>query len=206
MSSRSSWRDARALLNRRPRHPRGGVFAAIRRQEVAVSTIDTNPSNNGRGSDAWMRSWTHLGIDRRSPGYCRVTFDHPPSNAITAMTIVEFAELVGLIEQDADLNIVVFNSASPAFYLTSCDMEQDPGGSAAVPVRPTGMHAGPDLLLRLSRASVISIASIRGRASGLGGEFVLACDLRFCSRENTSLGPFDVGTGHIPGGGPMPRD
>jgi len=27
-----------------------------------MSTIDTSPSNNGRGSDAWSRSWTHLGM------------------------------------------------------------------------------------------------------------------------------------------------
>ena len=56
-----------------------------------MSTIDTSPSNNGRGPDAWARSWTHLGIDRRSPGYCRVTFDHPPSNSITATTVMELA-------------------------------------------------------------------------------------------------------------------
>jgi enoyl-CoA hydratase/carnithine racemase len=35
-------------------------------------------------------------------------------------------------------------------------------------------------------ASVVSIASFRGRARGAGSEFVLACDLRFASRENTS--------------------
>ena len=91
-----------------------------------MSTIDTSPSNNGRGSDAWSRSWTHLGIDRRSPGYCRVTFDHPPINAITATTVMEFAELVDLIEQDADLNVVVFDSANPGFYLAHDDTEHDP--------------------------------------------------------------------------------
>ena len=51
----------------------------------------------------------------------------------------------------------------------------------------------------------MSIASIRGRARGAGSEFVLACDLRFSSRENTLLGQFEVGTGVVPGGGPMAR-
>jgi enoyl-CoA hydratase/carnithine racemase len=59
--------------------------------------------------------------------------------------------------------------------------------------------------VRLSRAPVVSIASIRGRARGAGSEFVLACDLRFASRENTLLGQFEVGTGVVPGGGPMAR-
>jgi hypothetical protein len=49
-----------------------------------VSTTDTSPSDNRRGSETWFRSWTHLGIDRRSPGYCRVTFDHPGGPAPTA--------------------------------------------------------------------------------------------------------------------------
>jgi enoyl-CoA hydratase/carnithine racemase len=67
------------------------------------------------------------------------------------------------------------------------------------------MHAWLDLLVRLSRAPLVSIASIRGRARGAGSEFVLACDLRFASRENTLVGQFEVGTGLVPGGGPMAR-
>ena len=61
------------------------------------------------------------------------------------------------------------------------------------------------MLVRLSRAPVVNIASIRGRARGAGSEFVLACDLRFGSRENTVLGQFEVGIGVVPGGGPMAR-
>ena len=170
-----------------------------------MSTIDIRPSDNGRGSDAWVRSWTHLSIDRRSPGYCRVTFDHPPINTITAMTVLELAELVGLIEQDPDLNVVVFDSANRAYYLTHYDTEHDQSGTAAPPVGPTAMHAWLDLLVRLCHAPVVSIASIRGRARGAGSEFVLACDLRFASRENSLLGQFEVGVGQVPGGGPMAR-
>jgi enoyl-CoA hydratase/carnithine racemase len=67
------------------------------------------------------------------------------------------------------------------------------------------MPAWIDVLVRLSRAPAVSIASIRGRARGAGSEFVLACDLRFASRENTLLGQFEVGVGVVPGGGPMAR-
>jgi enoyl-CoA hydratase/carnithine racemase len=162
-------------------------------------------ANNGRGPDTWWQSWTHLHVDRRSRGYCRVTFDHPPINTITATTVAELAELVGLIEQDRDLNAVVFDSANPEFYLAHYDVEHDPARTAALGVGPTGMHAWLDLLVRLSRAPVVSIASIRGRARGSGSEFVLACDLRFASRENTLLGQFEVGAGVVPGGGPMAR-
>jgi enoyl-CoA hydratase/carnithine racemase len=137
-----------------------------------VSTVDASPSNNGRGSAAWSESWTHLRVDRRSCGYCRVTFDHPPTNAVTATTVAELGELVGLIEHDPDLNVVVFDSANPDFYLGDHDVESDPGADWL------------DLLARLSRAPVVSIASIRGRARGAGREFALACDMRFASPED----------------------
>jgi len=165
----------------------------------------SNPSSNGRGSDAWSESWTHFSVDRRSPSSCRVTFDHPPINTITATTVLELAELVGLIERDRDLNVVVFDSANPDYFLAHYDTEHDPARTAALPMGPTGLHAWLDVLVRLSRAPVVSIASIRGRARGAGSEFVLACDMRFASRENSLLGQFEVGTGLVPGGGPTAR-
>jgi enoyl-CoA hydratase/carnithine racemase len=134
-----------------------------------------------------------------------VTFDHPPINTITATTVAELSELVGLIEQDPDLNVVVFDSANPDFYLAQYDLEHNPARTAALGVGPSALAAWIDVLVRLSRAPVVSIASIRGRAGGAGSEFVLACDLRFASRENTLLGRFEVGLGVVPGGGPMAR-
>jgi enoyl-CoA hydratase/carnithine racemase len=150
---------------------------------VNVRTIDASPSNNGRGSDAWFRPWMHFTADRRSPGYCRVTFDHPPVNTVTARTVAELAELVELIERDLDLNVVVFDSANPDHYL---------GGSD--PAR----REWRELLAHLSRAPVLSIASIRGRVCGAGSGFVLACDLRFASREHTLLGRLETGSGDAP--------
>jgi len=170
-----------------------------------MSSTGKSLAPNGRASGAWHQSWTHFRVERPDAGYCRVTFDHPPINTITATTVAELAELVGLIEQDAELNVVVFDSANPDFYLAHYDTEHDPGKTAALGIGPTGMHAWLDLLVRLSRAPVASIASIRGRARGAGSEFVLACDIRLASRENTMLGQFEVATGVIPGGGPMAR-
>jgi enoyl-CoA hydratase/carnithine racemase len=166
-----------------------------------MSTIDSSSSGNGRGTDAW--AWTHLRVDRLSPGYCRVTFDHPPINTVTATTVAELAELVELIEQDFDLNVIVFDSANPDFYLAHYELGQDPGGTASPLAGPAGIRAWLDLLLRLSRAPTVSVASIRGQARGAGSEFVLACDLRFASRQNCLFG---LPTEAIPEpGGPMAR-
>jgi enoyl-CoA hydratase/carnithine racemase len=42
---------------------------------------------------------------------------------------------------------------------------------------------------------------VRGRARGVGNEFILACDLRFASKERAIFGQPEVGVGVIPGGG-----
>jgi enoyl-CoA hydratase/carnithine racemase len=194
-----------ALESSPPRPSLSDHSTPVQPERLAVGTTDTSPSDNGRGSDAWFSSWTHLRVDRRSASYCRVTFDHPPINTITATTVAELAELVSLIEQDRDLNVVVFDSANPDFYLAHYDTEHDLARTAALPVGPTGMHAWLDLLVRLLRAPAVSNASVRGRARGAGSECVLACDLRFASRENTLLGQFEVGMGLVPGGGAMAR-
>jgi hypothetical protein len=81
-----------------------------------VKAKDRRPfmiNNEVRGGGA-PRAWTHLRVDRRSATYLRVTFDHPPINTITATTVGELAELVGLIEADRSLNVVVFDSANPS--------------------------------------------------------------------------------------------
>jgi len=170
-----------------------------------MSPIYASFADNGRGSDEWSRSWTHLSFDRRSAGYCRVTFDHPPINAVTATTVAELAELVELIEQDVDLKVVVFGSANPDFYLADYDPEHDSGRTAAPPAGPAGLPAWFVVLVRLARVPVVSIASIRGCAHGAGSAFVLACDLRFASRENTLLGQFEIGTGMVPQGSALAR-
>ena len=135
--------------------------------------MNGGPSSNGRGADAWRRSWTQLVLDRRSASYCRVTFEHPPVEAIMASTTAELSELVDLIEQDVDLNVVVFDSVRRDFYL---------GRFPVAPPDSDRARAWLDLLARLRRVPVVTIASIRGRARGAGRQVALACDLRFYDR------------------------
>src|SRR5712691_9518876 len=134
-----------------------------------MNTIETGPSNNARDYEVWSRSWTHFRVDRRSPRYCHVTFHHPPINTITATTVAELRDLAGLIEQDADLNVVVFDSANRDFYLAHYDLENDPGRTEALGVGPTGLPAWIDVLVRLARAPRWSASPRSGDAPAAPG-------------------------------------
>jgi enoyl-CoA hydratase/carnithine racemase len=100
---------------------------------------------------------------------------------------------------------VVFDSADPDFFLVHYDVLVDKAVTAAMKPGRTGLHPWLDVLVRLSTAPVLSVASIRGRARGAGSELALACDVRFGSRERCILAQFEVGVGAVPGGGPMAR-
>ena len=147
---------------------------------------------------------TTFTTERVTPRYWRVRFDHAPINTVTAGMVAELSQLVDAIERDPDLNVVVFASANPEFFLAHYDTEGDPGKTVSMPAGPTGMHPWLDLTARLSRAPVVSIASIAGRARGAGSEFALATDIRLAG-DRAILGQFEVGAGLVPGGGPMAR-
>jgi enoyl-CoA hydratase/carnithine racemase len=154
-------------------------------------------------SETQMRKQIHL--TRRSPTYWRVTIDHPPLNIFGPDTIPQLNEVISAIETDEDVKVVVFDSAVEGFFLTHYDFVAPVEDTTRLPPGPTGLQPLPDMLVRLSRAPVVSIASIRGRATGVGSELALACDMRFASREKAILSHFEVGVGVVPGGGPMAR-
>jgi enoyl-CoA hydratase/carnithine racemase len=144
-------------------------------------------------------------LTKHSPEFWRVTLNHPPLNIFGPKTIPQLNEVITAIETDKELKVVVFESAIDGFFMTHYDFLAKVEGTTSLPPGPTGLQPLPDMLVRLSRAPVVSIASIRGRATGVGSELALACDMRFASREKAILSHFEVGAGIVPGGGPMAR-
>jgi enoyl-CoA hydratase/carnithine racemase len=144
-------------------------------------------------------------LERRLPSYWRVTFDIPPVNIFGPKELPQLNEIITAIEKDEQVKVVVFDSAVDGFFITHYDFLAPLEESAKIPPGPTGLQALPDMLVRLSRAPVVSIASIRGRATGVGSELGLASDMRFASREKAILSQWEVGAGLVPGGGPMAR-
>ena len=64
---------------------------------------------------------------------------------------------------------MVFDSAVEGFFLIDLHFLANLDGLTRLPAGPTGLHPWPEMLVRLSRAPVRSMASIRGRETGWEG-------------------------------------
>src|SRR5215831_13657024 len=134
--------------------------------------------------------------DRTSPGRWTITFSSPPINMFVPETIVELGALMTDLEADPSVRVVVFQSANPDFFIAHLDVVK-------AAERPEALGLWRDFVLHLSSAPVVSIAKIRGRTRGIGNEFVLACDMRFASRQSALFGNPEIGVGLVPGGGAL---
>lgn len=143
----------------------------------------------------------HLTVDRSEPGVWRVTFDNPPINMLAPQGIIALQGVVAEVEADPKAKVLIFQSADPDFFIAHFDTAK----AAELPRAsgPDGHSSWIDVVIRLAHSPVVSIAKIRGRTRGVGSELVLACDLRFASRQRAILGNPEVGVGLPPGGGAL---
>src|ERR1700688_3938854 len=143
-------------------------------------------------------------VIEETSAYWRGVFDHPPFNIVDATIFEGLQDLHARMDASPSLRVVVFESANPEFYLAHFDLAGNTGNITTA-VGPSGLPILTDTFVRLTRSTVVSIAKIRGCVRGASSEFVLACDMRFASRENLLLGQPEVGVGVHPGGGGTER-
>jgi enoyl-CoA hydratase/carnithine racemase len=145
-----------------------------------------------------------VGVIEETPAYWRVLFDYPPFNIMDATIFEGLRDLLARMDSSPSLRVVVFESSNPEFYLAHFDLTGKLGNIMTA-VGPSGLPILMDTFVRLTTSPVVSLAKIRGCVRGACSEFVLACDMRFASRENTLLGQPEVGVGVHPGGGGAER-
>jgi enoyl-CoA hydratase/carnithine racemase len=142
---------------------------------------------------------SQLRITKHTPAFWRVTLNNPPINLMGPEIIGGLQKLMDVVEQDPDLKVIVFDSDNEDYFVSHFDVLR--GSEVPAVSGKLGVQQWVDVSNRLHNAPVISIASVRGRVRGIGSEFILACDLRFASREKAVFGHLEVGMGLIPGGG-----
>jgi len=143
-------------------------------------------------------------VIEETPAWWRVVFDNPPFNIVNAAVYDCLQNILERMDTDPRVRVIVFESSVRDFYLAHFDLTGDIGNIMTA-VGATGLPILMDTFVRLTKSPVVSIAKIRGCARGVSSEFVLACDMRFGSRENMLLGQPEVAVGLHPGGGGAER-
>ena len=108
-----------------------------------------------------------ISLERPTPRIATITFSNAPANLIVPETVIRLHEIVVDLSEDPDIQVLVFKSGLPDFFINHFDIAAAadfPGATDddAVPI-------WTDLVLRLSKARFITIASIRGRTRGRRG-------------------------------------
>ena len=126
-----------------------------------------------------------------------VVIDHPPKQLVDGELIGGLIGLLNAVEADEQVQVLVFESADPDFFLMHGDVEQILAmeAPAEVPAEPNVAAATFD---RCRTIGVATIGMIDGIARGGGSEFLLSLDMRFAG-PRTVLGQPEVAMGIIPG-------
>jgi enoyl-CoA hydratase/carnithine racemase len=126
--------------------------------------------------------------------------DSPPMNLISPELVDDLVSLIEVLDRGDQYRVAVFSSADPDFFIPHVDITKIAEYRRAA-ARLTGEMSLGLLLRRLSETKAVTIAQVNGRVRGAGNEFILACDMRFASRERAIFGQFEAGFGLVPGGG-----
>jgi len=124
----------------------------------------------------------------------------PPMNLLGPELVSDLVSLIQQAEADEAVQVIVFKSADPDYFISHVDVTQIKENRDAA-AKLTGDPSIGQMLRHLSVSRLVSIAQIEGRVRGVGSEFILACDMRFAARESAIFGQFEPAFGVIPGAG-----
>ncbi len=138
-----------------------------------------------------------------SEGVALLTIDRAPQmNVLNLETLGELGEVVGDLEEDRDVRVVVIQGAGDRAFSAGADIKEldQLGADSGTALSSRGQA----IFDQIRNGSKAVIASIRGYCLGGGCELALACHLRVAS-EDARFGLPEVKLGLIPGYGGTQR-
>jgi len=124
----------------------------------------------------------------------------PPMNLEGPELIRDLVSLIQRAEADDTVQVIVFKSADPDYFISHVDVTRIKENREAA-AKLDGNPSIGQVLRHISASRLVTIAQIEGRVRGVGSEFILACDMRFAARESAIFGQFEPAFGVIPGAG-----
>lgn len=123
-------------------------------------------------------------------------------NAINREMLTELNEVIGIVEKNSDIHVVIISGNGPVFAAGADIDEINSYTSTADLLETTDL--GHAVLLRLEQLSKPTIAVVHGIAFGGGCEVSLACDFRIAA-DNAKFAIPEIKLGLIPGWGGASR-
>jgi enoyl-CoA hydratase/carnithine racemase len=136
----------------------------------------------------------------RDRGVLFLDIEAPPMNLLGPELVRDLVALIRAAEADDSVQVLVFRSADPDYFISHVDITQIAEYRAEA-AKLTGEASIALLFRHLSASRLVTIAQIEGRVRAAGSEFVLACDMRFAARETAIFAQFEPAFGQVPGGG-----
>jgi enoyl-CoA hydratase/carnithine racemase len=148
-----------------------------------------------------------------SEAVATVTLDHPPFNVMDGTLLASLRAFVHRVKDDADVRVIVFDSADEEFFSAHGDMhfltdmdalpaalrafaEAAPGAEV-----PAGLNPLEALNQEMRELPQVTIGKLAGLARGGGNEFLTYLDMRFAAIGRSGQAQPEAAQDILPGGG-----
>jgi enoyl-CoA hydratase/carnithine racemase len=129
------------------------------------------------------------------------TIDNPPVNLLDRQLYADLRRFAVEITDDADVHVVVLQSANPDFFIAHFDVETilrfPTDGEAARSDQLNEFHVMCERFRTMPKATIVKLS---GRVGGGGSELAASCDMRFGVLGRTVVNQMEVPLGILPGG------
>jgi enoyl-CoA hydratase/carnithine racemase len=137
-------------------------------------------------------------------GVAKVTIDNGPVNVLDVALMRDLRVFLEAVRDDADVKVIVFDSAAPDFFIAHVDMTLIDAPDAfdeLAKAMPPDMNVFQYFGEILRQQPQVTIAKLAGIARGGGAEFVAAVDMSFAAIGRAGLAQCEALMGIVPGGG-----
>ncbi|WP_280401877.1 enoyl-CoA hydratase/isomerase family protein [Nocardia carnea] len=146
-------------------------------------------------------------------GVATVSLDHPPLNLMDGVLLPSLRGFVHHVRTDADVRVIVFQSADPEFFSAHGDMAYltDPDALPAATraaidaapgaVIPEGLNVLQAMGAEVRDLPQVTIGKVAGFARGAGNEFLMSLDMRFAAIGRSGQAQPESTLAILPGGG-----
>ena len=137
----------------------------------------------------------------KKDGILTAIIDNPPVNVMTIPLYQDLVALTTEVARDDEVQVLVFDSADPDFFIAHFDVEVLIASPIdRPPMKSAELNDFHRMCQRVRTMPKATIVKMCGRAGGGGNEFASSCDMRFGIRGKTIVNQMEVALGILPGG------